>query len=69
MIPDTPARAAGLLPGDVITAVDGIPVNAAADLSNIMDQRRPGDIVTLTWIDRAGNPRSAPIVLTKGPVG
>lgn len=69
VIPDTPARAAGLLPGDVITAVDGIPVNSAADLSNIMDQRRPGDTVTLTWIDRVGNPRSAPVVLTKGPVG
>lgn len=69
VMPDTPARAAGLLPGDVITAVDGIPVNSTADLSNIMDQRRPGDTVTLTWIDRTGSPRSVPLVLAKGPVG
>ena len=69
VLPDTPARQAGVVGGDVITAVDGIPVNSAADLSNIMDQRRPGDVITLTWIDRTGLPRSAPLVLAKGPVG
>lgn len=69
VLPDTPARAAGLMGGDVITAVDGLPVNAAADLSNIMDQRRPGDTVLLTWIDRTGMVRNAPLVLAKGPVG
>ena len=68
-LPDTPAQAAGLVSGDVITAVDGIPIGAAADLSNIMDQRRPGDTIVLSWIDRGGNPRSAPVVVTKGPVG
>lgn len=69
VLPDTPARLAGVLSGDVITAVDGLPVTSAADLSNIMDQRRPGDTVTLTWIDRGGNIRNVPVVLAKGPVG
>jgi S1-C subfamily serine protease len=69
VLPDTPAGRAGLLAGDVITAVDGIPVNSATDLSNIMDQRRPGNTVMLTWIDRFGNPRTVPVVLAKGPVG
>lgn len=69
VLPDTPARAVGLMSGDVITAVDGIPVRAAADLSNIMDQRRPGDTIVLTWIDRTGNVRDAPVVVAKGPVG
>lgn len=69
VLPNTPASLIGLLGGDLITAVDGIPVNSAADLSNLMDRRRPGDTVTLTWIDRAGAPRSAPLVLAKGPVG
>ncbi len=69
VLPDTPAGMAGLRAGDVITAVDGIPVNAAADLSNIIDQRRPGNTVVLSWIDRVGNPRTAPVVLAKGPVG
>jgi S1-C subfamily serine protease len=69
VLPDTPAGLAGLRPGDTITALDGIPVNSAADLSNIMDQRRPGNTVVLTWIDRFGNPRVAPVLLAKGPVG
>lgn len=69
VLPGTPAGAVGLFSGDLITAVDGIPVNSAADLSGIMDQRRPGDTITLTWIDRGGLPRSAPLVLAKGPVG
>jgi len=69
VLPGTPAGAIGLVSGDVITAVDGIPVNVAADLSNIMDQRRPGNVITLTWIDRGGILRSAPLVLAKGPVG
>lgn len=69
VLPDTPAGQAGLRPGDVITAVDGLPVNTAADLSAIMDQRRPGNTIMLSWIDRAGNPRTVPVVLAKGPVG
>ncbi|MCW1960201.1 MAG: S1C family serine protease [Mycobacterium sp.] len=69
VLPDTPAGQAGLRPGDVITALDGLPINTAADLSNIMDQRRPGNTVMLTWIDRFGNPRTVPVLLAKGPVG
>lgn len=69
VLPDTPARQAGLFSGDVITAVDGIPVTSAADLSAIMNQRRPGDTVVLSWIDRGGIPRAVPLVLAKGPVG
>ena len=69
VLPDTPAGMAGLRAGDVITAVDGVPVNSAVDLSNIMDQRRPGNTIMLTWIDRAGIPRTVPVLLAKGPVG
>ncbi|MFZ4373640.1 MAG: S1C family serine protease [Mycobacterium sp.] len=69
VLPDTPARQIGIFGGDVITAVDGIPINSAADLSNVMDQRRPGDTISLTWIDRGGIPHTAPLVLAKGPVG
>jgi len=69
VLPDTAARGAGLAPGDVITAVDGVSVNTATDLSNIMDAHRPGDTITLIWVDRTGNARSAPVVLGAGPVG
>ncbi len=69
VLPDAPAGQTGLRVGDLITAVDGAAVNSAADLSNIVDGHRPGDTVILSWIDRMGNPRSAPVVLGKGPVG
>ncbi|MCI4675738.1 S1C family serine protease [Candidatus Mycolicibacterium alkanivorans] len=69
VLPDTPARRAGLVAGDMITAVDGTPINSASNLSDVMDARHPGDTVTLSWLDRAGDPRSATIVLDRGPVG
>lgn len=68
VIPDTPARQIGIFSGVLITAVDTTPINSAADLSNVMDTRRPGDTIVLSWIDRAGNPHNAPLVLAKGPV-
>ena len=69
VLPDAPAAQIGLRGGEVITMVDGTPINSAADLSNVVDQHRPGDTVTLTWIDRMGNPRVASVILGKGPVG
>lgn len=69
VLPETPAGQIGLRAGDLITSVDGAPVNSAAGLSGIIDRHRPGDTVMLSWLDRMGNPRTAPVVLGKGPVG
>lgn len=69
VLADTPARRAGLMSGDVITAVDGVPISSASTLSDVMDAHHPGDTVTLSWLDRTGAPRSAPITLASGPVG
>lgn len=68
-LPDTPARNAGLVGGDVITAIDGRPINSASDLSDIMDQHHPGDVIALTWTTRDGVVRTETLVLAKGPVG
>lgn len=64
----TPAAATGIAKGDMITSVNGIPVNSATDLTNVLDQRRPGDTVTLSWTG-PGGPRSGSAVLVPGPVG
>ncbi|MCX2929586.1 trypsin-like peptidase domain-containing protein [Mycobacterium sp. CVI_P3] len=69
VLPDTPARGIGIMSGDVIVAVDGVTINTASDLSNVMDAHHPGDTIVLTWLDRAGNPQSAGVVLSAGPVG
>jgi S1-C subfamily serine protease len=45
---DSPAEAAGLRKGDVITAVDDAPVETPGDLTDIIAAHEPGDKVTLT---------------------
>jgi len=45
---DSPASAAGLKGGDVITAVDGEPVASPQALTEAIAEREPGDEITLT---------------------
>src|SRR5690606_24157897 len=48
--PESPAREAGVRMGDVIVAVDGVPVSDASDLMAQIARRQPGDEVTLDII-------------------
>lgn len=65
----TPAAESGIAKDDVITSVNGRPVNSATDLTDVLDQRHPGDTVTLTWRSPMGGDRSATVTLVPGPVG
>lgn len=58
---------AGLTPGDVITVVAGVAVASASDYNIVMQDRRPGDDVSLTWRDVHGTAHSASVVLSAGP--
>ncbi|MEI7898780.1 MAG: trypsin-like peptidase domain-containing protein [bacterium] len=71
----TPAAAAGLtgigvnrlgdlIFGDVITAVDTVPVRTIEDLQAILDPRKPGERVTLT-VERAGKTRECVLPLVE----
>ncbi|HLH64222.1 MAG TPA: trypsin-like peptidase domain-containing protein [Solirubrobacteraceae bacterium] len=51
--PGTPATAAGLEPGDLITAVDGTPVTSTDSFIETIDNYNPGQTVTLT-VRRSG---------------
>jgi S1-C subfamily serine protease len=64
VIPTGPAAGAGLAPGDVITSINGQPVNSATALTNILDQRHPGDNVT---VGLGG--RTTSVTLADGPPG
>jgi serine protease Do len=44
----TPAETAGLKAKDVITAIDGKALKAESDLSRILAQQKPGDVITVT---------------------
>ena len=48
VFPDSPAAAAGLETGDVITAVDGDAVDAESDLADHILPHQPGDEIRLT---------------------
>jgi len=53
---DSPAKSAGILPGDVIVAVDGAPVEYMAQLQQRVAFKQPGDAVQVTVL-REGSPR------------
>jgi len=61
-----PAAMAGLKPGDVITAIDGLPVDDADQLAVVTLARKPGEVVTLTY-RRAGTSADATVTLAVPP--
>lgn len=64
----SPAEAAGLQPGDLITAVEGQPVEDFQSLAQAVREREPGDRLTLT-IYRSGEsqPREVQVTLGENP--
>ena len=49
-----PAEQAGLHDGDVLLSIDGIQLNSANALTDVLDRHYPGDVIDLTWVDRGG---------------
>jgi serine protease Do len=68
VFPDSPAALAGLKTGDVITAVDGKPVDSREAFSTFAATARAGQPVSLT-ISRDGASRTLPIRPTDPPTG
>jgi S1-C subfamily serine protease len=74
--PDTAAAAAGLkgvivtrnggvIPGDIITAIEGKPVDSVGKLAARLDDFRVGDTVSIT-VTRQGKTRAVPVTLQAG---
>jgi serine protease DegS len=66
VLADTPAEAAGLRAGDVLTRVDDTPVVDPRSALNAIARVRPGDPVTL-GILRGGTPRNLEITVAQRP--
>ena len=64
--PGTPAAAAGLREGDVVTEIDGEAVADADELRTLIDARQPGDSVELTIV-RDGDEQTIEVELAARP--
>ena len=62
-----PAQSAGLSMGDVITSVNGSPINSPTDLTKYMNLQRVGERATVRWVNRNGKHRSATLNFVQGP--
>jgi len=65
--PNSPAVAAGLAPGDVITAVAGRQVTSSTNIANVLLTRKPGDRVGVAYIDQTGAAHTTTVTLASGP--
>jgi membrane-associated protease RseP (regulator of RpoE activity) len=63
---DYPAAIAGIPPGSIVTAVNGIPVTSRADVSTILNTTRPGSLLTLT-VEKDSVSRDYPLTLSAWP--
>jgi S1-C subfamily serine protease len=69
VVSGTAAARAGIVSGDVVTAVDGRRVSTSDQLVALLGAHQPGDTVTVSWTDRSGGAHSASVRLGSGPVG
>jgi S1-C subfamily serine protease len=63
----SPAAAAGLTGGAVITAVNGQAVGSPDDLSGTLARFHPGEVVSVTWVSPSGPRTTGSLHLAVGP--
>jgi S1-C subfamily serine protease len=63
----SPAAAADMTGGAVITAVNGQAVGSPDDFASIMKRFRPGDTISVTWVSPSGQRTTSRLHLTAGP--
>jgi S1-C subfamily serine protease len=63
----SPAAAAGLTAGSVITSVNGQTIGGPQSMLTIMSKYKPGTTVSLTWVTPSGQRKTGNMTLTAGP--
>src|SRR5438034_4016205 len=64
---DSPAKAAGVQPGDVIVALDGQPVENVPQLQQKVGFKRPGETVDVTVLRQGGEKKTVTVRLARAP--
>jgi S1-C subfamily serine protease len=67
VVPGGPAAAAGLSPGDVITAIDGRTMTSPSSVTSYLLTKKPGTKVTIAYLDELGASHSVSVTLASGP--
>jgi predicted metalloprotease with PDZ domain len=65
---ETPAHLAGLDIGDELREIDGSAVKSIDDVYALLGRRKPGDRVSVVYVDRSGEPRTTVVVLAEDPL-
>jgi S1-C subfamily serine protease len=63
----TPAAAAGLAEGDVVTSLNGQSVSTGTQIQDILIGKQPGNKISIGWTDVEGQSHTATITLGTGP--
>jgi S1-C subfamily serine protease len=64
---NTPSARAGIVAGDVITAIGGHAVGSPSSLTAILQHYRPGATVSVTWVDTSGGRHVSDLGLLQHP--
>jgi S1-C subfamily serine protease len=64
---DSPAAAAGVAAGAVITSVNGQAIGAPDSLHTQIAKYQPGNTISVTWVTPSGQHKTASVTLTQGP--
>ena len=67
VMPGSPAASAGVVPGDVLTEVDGQAATSPDQVSGLIKKRRAGEKLNFSWIDESDRRRNATVILAPGP--
>ncbi len=65
--PNSPAEVAGVQAGDTITELNGEPVTSADSLTKSLSKSKPGQQVSLGWVDQFGEAHRAVVKLVGRP--
>jgi serine protease Do len=64
---DSPAKKAGIQPGDVIVALDGAPVENTPQLQQRVAFKRPGEAVEVAFLRQGGEKKTVTVRLARAP--
>lgn len=68
VVEDGAAEAGGITEGSTITSVDGTAVASIDDITSVLGDHEPGEEISVSWTDAAGEAHTATVTLGEGPV-